>query len=230
MFSLSQGDLEGVVLDCAGGASSFTAELGAAGGRGLAVDPVYAEAADLAERIAEDGVHLDAMRREARESFTWDWYGSPETFLDVRAAAAERFLNDVQERPGCYLAGGLPRLPLRDGSVDLVLSSHLLFTWADPFDEAWHRAALLEMARVARREVRVYPLVRRGRGDPIEFLDSLLHDLNEPATSAPDGQDDGTGLGGPGGVGLRAELRRVQYEFQRGATHMLVVQSSSSPS
>jgi hypothetical protein len=97
--------------------------------------------------------------------------------------------------------------------VDLVLSSHLLFTWADPFDEAWHRAALLEMARVARREVRVYPLVRRGPGDAVGFLASLLD-----------------GLSGPGGVELRVELRRVQYEFQRGATEMLVVQSSSSPS
>lgn len=213
MFSLSQADLEGVVLDCAGGASSFTAELGAAGGRGLAVDPLYAEAAGLAGRIAEDSVHLSAMRLDAQESFSWDWYGSPEAFLDVRAAAAQRFLNDLQERPGHYVAGKLPSLPLRDNSVDLVLSSHLLFTWADPFDQAWHRAALLEMARIARREVRVYPLVRRGPGDPVDFLDALLKDLNDP-----------------GGLGPGAELRPVRYQFQRGATEMLVVQSSSSPS
>ena len=34
-----------------------------------------------------------------------------------------------------------------DGSFDLAVCSHLLFTWANVFDMAWHEAALREMAR-----------------------------------------------------------------------------------
>jgi hypothetical protein len=90
--------------------------------------------------------------------------------------------------------------------VDLALCSHLLFTWADRFDEHRHRAALTELARVARREVRVYPLVVQGTGDPVPFLDGLRADLHA--------------------AGLPSTLQPVPYRFQRGADRMLVVDTT----
>jgi hypothetical protein len=45
MFALGDGDLDGVVLDCAGGAFGFVAEAAATGVRALSVDPLYAHGA-----------------------------------------------------------------------------------------------------------------------------------------------------------------------------------------
>ena len=95
----------------------------------------------------------------------------------------------------------MPELPFPDGAVDLVLSSHLLFTYADRLDEGFHRAALLEMARVSRREVRVFPLVdQAGAALPV-LLDRVLRYL--------------------AAAGVAADVIGVEAEFQRGATQLL---------
>ena len=62
------------------------------------------------------------------------------------------------------MPASLPRLPFPGGRFDLVLSSHFLFTYADRLDLEFHRAALRELHRVARREVRVFPLLEQGGG------------------------------------------------------------------
>jgi ubiquinone/menaquinone biosynthesis C-methylase UbiE len=94
----------------------------------------------------------------------------------------------------------LPRLPFPDGRFDLVLSSHFLFTYADRLDLEFHRAALRELHRVARREVRVFPLLEQG-GRPVPALLSQLL-----AT-----------------LGIQHRIRQVGYEFQRGGNEMLVL-------
>jgi hypothetical protein len=70
------------------------------------------------------------------------------------------------------------------------------------FDAAWHDRALRELLRVA-SEVRVFPLVVQRTGHPVEFLPDLLDDLRKD--------------------GVRAEVRGVPFEFQRGAREMLVL-------
>ena len=104
-----------------------------------------------------------------QDRFCWRWYGTPENRAAMRAEAAEAFFADRARHPGRYIAGVLPALPFADGAFDLALSSCLLFTWVSRVDEAWHRAALVELARVA-AEVRVYPLVAAGAGEPVPFL------------------------------------------------------------
>ncbi len=88
----------------------------------------------------------------------------------------------------------------RDGSFDLAACSHLLFTWANVFDMAWHEAALREMARVA-TEVRVFPLVHQGSGEPVGFLGALRERLTHVETG----------------------IVTVPYAFQVGADEMLLV-------
>lgn len=82
-----------------------------------------------------------------------------------------------------------------------MLCSHLLFSWADQLDSTWHRAALAELVRVARRQVRIYPLVVQGTGEPVSFLDDLRAELDA--------------------TGHRSQLRQVPYRFQRRADRML---------
>ncbi|PZG14274.1 hypothetical protein [Nonomuraea aridisoli] len=204
MFAIGDQELHGVILDCGGGASGFVAEAAAMGARALASDPLYALGVDvIIDRLSADLDQGNAMISANADRFVWDWYGSPERRRKMRLDARSAFMADIRRRPGSYLASGLPRLPLADDSVDLVLCSHLLFTWAGRFDRGWHRAAITEMSRVSRGEVRIFPLVRLGDGEPVDFLDDLQTELRAD--------------------GLVCARRRVPYEFQRGADHMLTV-------
>jgi hypothetical protein len=210
MFDLDDAAVSGLVVDCCAGASSFVAELADRGGAGVAVDPVYALGLDAVRQAAAASlVEGTAIVSDHADRFVWHWYGSPERRGRMRAAAADRFVEDLAMRPSAYLAGALPHLPLADCSADLVLCSHLLFTWADHdrwtgFDAAWHRAALFDLVRVSRGEVRVFPLVTQAAGVPVPFLDRLIDQLRA------EGHD--------------ASVRDVPYEFQRGAHAMLVIQ------
>jgi hypothetical protein len=204
MFAIDDCDLGGVILDCGGGASSFVAEARARGARALAADPLYTDgAAVLADRLSADLTQGNAMINANADRFVWEWYGSAERRGEMRLNARSEFIADIRRRPGSYLAAGLPHLPLADDSVDMVLCSHLLFTWAGRLDQEWHRAAITEMSRVSRGEVRIFPLVHLGDGEPVDFLDALQADLRAE--------------------GRVCAVRKVPYEFQRGADHMLTV-------
>lgn len=202
MFGLAPMDLAGrTVLDCCAGGSSFAAETGT---RVAAVDPAYAlDRHDLAKRVEASLHDGDQIIDTHAEYFDWSWYGSRENRARQRAMAAHRFLGDLQRHPGRYLAAALPDLPLATGSFDLVLCSHLLFTWSGRLDADWHARALTELARVARHQVRVYPLVVQGTGQPVPFLDVLRAGLRA--------------------AGHRSRVQPVPYRFQRNADHMLVI-------
>ena len=202
MFDLAPEDLTGSVLDCCAGGSSFAAETD---GRVFAVDPAYALGRpDLAVRVRAALDEGDRIIDQNADRFEWGWYGSPGRRAELRRAAAELFLADLHVRPERYVAGALPHLPLSSGSVDLVLCSHLLFTWADQLGEDWHRRALAELVRVARREVRIFPVVVQGTGEPVDFLDVLRAELDP--------------------LGHRSYLRDVPYRFQRGGDQMLLIE------
>jgi hypothetical protein len=199
MFDLTSEDLAGSVLDCCAGGSSFAAETDA---RVVAVDPAYALGRrELAARVRTGLDEGDRIIDRNAGRFDWGWYGRPARRAEMRREAAELFLADLNGRPERYVAGALPDLPLSTGAVDLALCSHLLFTWADQLGEGWHRRALAELVRVARREVRIFPVVVQGTGEPVAFLEGLRDELH--------------------GLGHRTELRDVPYRFQRGGDRML---------
>jgi len=203
MFGLDADSLPRRILDCSSGVSSFAVEAAACGSRVVAADPAYALGGQrLAELGRDDLARGSAIADAHPDRFTWDWYGARERRTTLRRTALARFLADYVAHPGRYVAGALPRLPFRDGAFDLAVCSHLLFTWAEELGRAWHREALIELARVA-EEVRVFPTVVQGRGEPVPFWDELMSDLAE--------------------AGLRTEVRQVPYEFQVGANRMLVV-------
>lgn len=202
MFDLPD-PLPASVLDCCAGGSGFTAEAVSRGVDAVAADPSYeladAELADVVRRSTSSGAGIVDQHPDA---FTWSWYGSREERDRLRAGAAEAFLADRAAHPERYVAAALPDLPFGDGRFELALCSHLLFTWSDQLGEAWHLAALRELCRVA-AEVRVFPLVVQGNGAPVPFLDPVRRALEAE--------------------GVASSVRKVPYEFQRGADEMLVL-------
>lgn len=203
MFRLDQSDLTKTILDCSAGVAGFAAAAGRRGARVVAVDPAYAmpreELAQLGKADLDRG---SAIAAQHPDRFTFDWYGTPEHRQELRLRSLAQFLPDFLMHPQRYVAGQLPRLPFRDDAFGLAVCSHMLFTWADELGLDWHRAALLELARVA-PEVRVFPTVLQGRGEPVPFWSDLMADLDR--------------------TGLRTERRQVPYEFQVGANTMLVL-------
>ena len=207
-FALTEDDLAGTVLDCSAGASGFAAVANAQGGRVTAVDPAYGRGVeDLLTEVEASAAQGGTIVSAHGDRFVWDWYGSRERRDALRQAALAAFAADLRARPGSYVPGVIPRLPFADDAFDLALCSHLLFTWSDVLDEAWHDAALRELLRVA-PQVRVFPLVVQATGDPVPFLPFLLDGLRRR--------------------GCRADVVDVPYEFQRGGSEMLVVTRAGS--
>ncbi|QPV64059.1 class I SAM-dependent methyltransferase [Halosimplex litoreum] len=205
MFDLRAEDIAGrALLDCGGGAGAFTATAAELAERVVATDPLYGSPPDALEPRLDTAIeyNLDQLR-EKRDLFVWDFYGDVEARGRYLRAAAERFLADYATRPERYVAGALPDLPLADDSVDLALAANLLFVYDDRLDREFHEAALRDLARVAREEVRVFPL---------HSLDRTRSAFVEPVADALRAD------------GHAVEFGAVPYEFQPGATEMLVIE------
>jgi SAM-dependent methyltransferase len=203
MFALSDADLRRKILDCPGGAASLIAEISWAGGDAIACDPIYADcAADELELTAQAEVDRgNEYVRSHPEQYRWTYFADPDDHHRSRSAAAALFALDYRAQPQRYVPGSLPNLPFRKSSFDLVLSSHLLFSYADRLYFSFHRAGILELMRVTREELRIFPLVAMG-SVAYPHLDSLLEQLFDE--------------------GVVAEIVGVAYEFQVGGTQMLV--------
>lgn len=202
-FALDPDTLPARIIDVSAGASGFTAEANRRGVCAIAVDPAYSLGNDqLTERVRADVERGRGMIADNTVRYTYDWYGSPERRTRLRSDALTDFLEDRAARPERYVRGALPELPFADDSADLALCSHLLFTWAGVFDEAWHDAALTELLRMA-PEVRIFPFALRGAGDAIEFVPRVLDRLRR--------------------AGHGVEIRATAYEFQVDVKDVLVL-------
>jgi hypothetical protein len=209
MFDLSESDMESTILGCADGPASFNAELNALGGDVVSVDPVYRfRAGQLRTRI--DAVYREIMPQVIahREKYAWNSISGPEQLGQVRMSAMNAFLDDyVQGRQqGRYIEASLPDLPFSDHHFELALCSHFLFLYSEQFTLEQHVASLRDLCRVA-REVRVYPLLTLS-GQPSPYLKQAQKSLQD--------------------CGFDVRLAPVDYEFQIGATEMLVIHSGVS--
>ena len=193
------------VLDVAAGPSSFTAEAVRKGIDAVAVDPLYARpTVELAAQVRADYRRMFAQMRAKPRLFRLKSFPSLAAAETDRRAAAARFLADYDgnARHGRYVRAALPALPFLDQGFSLVLCAHLLFTYADRFDYAWHLAACLELVRVTTGEVRIHP-VCGAAGRPYVHLDRLRADL--------------------AAAGIRSDIVPVDYEFFRGSDSILVL-------
>jgi len=204
MFGLTDAEiLAGPVLDCPGGAGSFAAETRDRGGEVTSADPAYTVAPQRLVAESREGFqrglrYLD----ENRDAYAWTYFDDVDDLRTRRGAALDRFAAEF-DGPGLdHVVASLPRLPFADGAFRLVLSGYLLFTYPDHLDEDAHERALRELVRVARDEVRVYPLIDTAYARH-PALDALRTRL------AVDG--------------VQSEVRRIGYAFQRGADEVLVL-------
>lgn len=203
MFDLDVTELVGnSVLDCGGGPSSFTAVAPGVGVESVAIDPAYGPPPEALESECEQAIERTLTQlQEKRDAFVWDEYGTVDGRGRYLRAAAEQFLADYAQTPGRYVTGGLPTLPFETDSFALALCANLLFLYDDRLGREFHLESIRELARVA-REVRLFPLSSLDREQSgyvtpvVDVLQSEGHDV---------------------------QLRDVPYEFQPGATEMLVV-------
>jgi SAM-dependent methyltransferase len=192
----------GPILDVGGGPASFAAEATREGAVVVAADPIYAlPASDIACRFDETAEAMRIGMTRAAYRFNWKQYGSEASVHRLRREALELFLNDFEAGrvAGRYVPASLPSLPFEAKSFRLALVSHLLFLYGDDLDFAFHLAALHELLRVA-DEVRVFPLFNLD-GLPSSHLPGVMNEMKRD--------------------GVEAELVRVPFEFQKGATRML---------
>jgi hypothetical protein len=209
MFDLASADLNGTILDCPGGAASFAAEARAHGGSVVAVDPIYAASPRwLVEHAVDEAVRGNRHTGSSVDSFVWTFFADLADHLRRRTTSARLFGDDLLANPSTYIAGSLPQLPFSDASFDLVLSSHLLFLYADRLTPDFHVAAACEMVRVARREVRVFPLISDNGIDVSPTVDAVCEAV---AT-----------------LGCTSTIKPSSYEFQKGGDQMLVIDVDGS--
>jgi hypothetical protein len=176
-FALDVAALRGRdVLDVAAGPSSFVAEACARRVDAVAIDPLYGSPVDdLIERL--EARH--AVPRGAGTRTSVAPAGRSSRALNAeRRAAAQRFLDDYATHwlYGRYVGGGLPHLPFFDGTFDVVLCAHLLFTEDNRLDSDFHLAACRELVRVSAAEVRIHP-VSGADGRPLPGLARLRREL-----------------------------------------------------
>jgi SAM-dependent methyltransferase len=184
-FGLSIADLRADrVLDVGGGTASFTAEFVAAGGEAVAVDPVYRlRLPAVRVRARQDFEANRKLLRNHPGRFTLAGVDEVEALLARRQVAQDRFLADFVAgcAAGRYRGDALPRLGFADKSFDRVFCGHFLFLYGEYFSFSFHLAAIREMLRLARREVRIYPL-QTMRNEAYADLDRILDEL--PGTVA----------------------------------------------
>jgi len=204
MFSLSDADLEKKILGCGDGPACFNAELSVNGGNVTSVDPVYQfNAEQIRSRI--EAVYPQVMDQvnNNKQDYVWKNISSVEALGNIRMDAMNAFLSDYEEGRACgrYKNASLPGLPFEDGEFDLALCSHYLFLYSEHVNQEQHCLSMMELCRVA-SEVRVYPLLSIGNNEISPHLEPVMSALSD--------------------AGIVVSLEAVKYEFQKGATEMLV--------
>lgn len=206
MFSLNEEELKNIrILDCAAGASSFTPHLLKKGHDITAVDILYCKNLEEIKNQCENDFHtLLEVHSGLDHKVDWNFFRNPEDLVKQRISVYEEFIDDYALRKGArYIEGSLPNLPFKDDHFDLVLSSHLLFLYADRLGYDFHRESVLEMLRISSNEVRIYPTLKlRGEGNKSVFLSRIIDELSDLASF---------------------EIVKVNYKFRRGGDEMLKI-------
>lgn len=187
------------VLDCPSGAGSFIAEAKSRGIAASGCDILYCYDHDVLRAQGEKSIEKIYADTSWMADNNFDFYHSIERHKEHRVGALEAFCADYNTKD--YWFAELPKLPYKDDSFDLVLSSHLLFVYDDRLDLAFHEASIAEMLRIG-KEVRIFPLVdyKNSRVDEPNNLSPFAYQIAEK---------------------FRGEIVKVGFEFQKNGGYML---------
>ena len=205
MFDLSKEEIAGKkILGCGDGPSSFNTEAEYEDGEVISIDPLYAYSKkEIMQRIDEVAEEVMSQVKSNMEKFVWKNIPDVDSLLHMRIEAMMEFLADYEEgkEEGRYIDASLPTLPFDDKTFDLALSSHFLFLYSEHLDEAFHKAAIEEMLRVA-DEVRIFPLLTLDN-QRSPYVENIMERLEKE--------------------GYKTEIIKTGYEFQKGANEMLKI-------
>lgn len=167
MFNLDLNSMRGQqVLDCSSGPAAFAVDAAAMGIQVTACDPLYVNDVGTLRTIVDDDSAIVYEKQKAAMSL----FHPEVTSVTQRRKAMERFLKDFVHGKliGRYVPGVLPNLPFASNKFDTVICANLLFIYSDiasggmlqnsTMDYSFHSKSLLELLRVAKRDVRIYPL------------------------------------------------------------------------
>lgn len=202
MFDLRNDELSQKILGCGDGPACFNFECNKRGGNVISIDPIYNLTKEqIQHRIDETCKEVLKQTSSSKEKFVWNTIKSVEELGRIRMAAMKVFLDsyDAGKSDKKYIPGELPNLPFADKTFDLALSSHFLFLYTDNLSYDFHAEAINEMLRVA-GEARIFPLLDIN-GIKSPYVQRIIAEFKT----------------------RKAEIRRVNYEFQRGGNELLII-------
>jgi len=202
MFNLTEADLKSKIIGCGDGPASFNCQINEIGGSVVSIDPIYRYTKEqIKNRIDEVANDILEQIIANKDNFVWKDIKDAKELYTIRMEAMNKFLKDYElgKEEKRYIFGQLPKLPFNDSSFDIALSSHFLLLYSEHLDLEFHKKAILEMLRVA-KEIRIFPIVDLHNKRSIH-LDAIINMLKNR--------------------GLKTEVIKVDYEFQKGANEML---------
>ena len=203
MFNLEKAYLKNKkILDCAAGASSFTAHLANQGFDITAVDILYDLKPDELENKCYEHLKLLVKSLSAiKSSFVWSFFPNVGELERYRQNACQEFSIDYQRHPERYIPTDLNSLPFPDNEFNLVLCSHLLFIYDHRLDYEFHYNSIKEMLRVCKGDLRIYPLVKHHE-QKSAYVEKIRKDFQDY---------------------VQMELVKVDYQFRKGGNEMMVL-------
>lgn len=203
MFGLDDNDMSKRIAGFGDGPASFNCEASGQGYSVTSFDPIYQfSKSALQQRIEEVRVTVMEQMRQNADNYVWKNIRDPEELENIRMSAMRLFLDDYEKgrEEKRYLCHELPnRIPFGDDAFDIGLSSHFLLMYT-MLGYDFHIQSVTEMLRVC-KEIRIFPVVD---------LDARKTDLIERVIAFFDRR-------------YSVELRKTQYEFQKGENKMLII-------
>jgi hypothetical protein len=206
MFLLSNEDLKLDILSCADGPSSFNFEATKQNINVTSIDPIYQFSKfEIKEQVNKTSKSIIKELKLNKNSFAWKSIKSVEELIDIRLSAMNNFLEDYDDgkAENRYIFQELPTLLFEDNRYDLLLSSHFLFLYSDHLDAKFHIDSVLQMCRVAKKEVRIFPILNLQN----KVSDHLIPVMDKLKKN-----------------GYKSEIVKTKYEFQKGANEMLIIE------
>ncbi len=204
MFALDAHDLQKTILDCMGAPSSFNPIAHEKGQQVVSCSDIYGcNKEELQIKMQAALRQTMTIIEENPNRFVNTAIGLPNKYEASLKENLKIFFDDYpnaieQHR---YSSEALPTLGFKNCEFGLVICRHFLFVRNENFSVEFHIKSIKEMCRVA-GEARIFPLLNAD-GSVSEKLPLVMQTLQQ------DGYD--------------VEVRKVNYELQKGANAMLRV-------
>jgi len=206
MFMLSNEDLTTkTILSCGDGPASFNSEAFKIGVKVTSIDPIYQFSKDeINERINETKDIIIKEISKNKNNFVWKNFKDINELINARLSAMQAFLVDFEngKKQNRYIFGELPNLEFKEKSFDMVLSSHFLFLYSNHFDFEFHKNSILNMCKIAKSEVRIFPICDLNNNISCHLM--LILDILE-------------------NKGYKTNIIKTNYEFQKGVNEYLSI-------